>query len=329
MDISVIIPTRNRPAYLLELLNSLKSQTLDPSRFEVIVVDNGSDDETRRAVAALEAETPFRLRYLREPAPGLHNARHAGMMAAQSDILVFADDDILPFDTWLAAVSDAFSRQDVWLVGGRNLPLWETPPPNWLQKMWNRQKGDRIIGYLSILDLGDRQREVAASLVWGCNFSVRKSLLQETEGFHPDAMPEELIHLRGDGETYISSYLTDQGYQAYYHPDASVHHRVPPERMTFAYFRKRAYSQGISDSYTDLRKSGGTLAVKAACPAPSPLAVFRCRVKKCLDVGIFWSDSVRLGKETAAGYREGYHYHQSLFAEDQKIRDWVLQNNYL
>lgn len=330
MDISVIIPTRNRCRHLMELLTSLSSQSLDASRFEVIVVDNGSSDETPCAVPVLQGTTAFRLLYLREEAPGLHNARHAGMLVAATDILVFADDDIIPFDSWLEGVLEAFSRTGALLVGGRNLPLWEIPPPRWLEKMWYGQEGNRILGHLSIIDLGDRRREIDACLVWGCNFSVRKSLLQETRGFHPDAMPEELIHLRGDGESYISDYLVAKGCKAQYHPKASVHHRVPKERMTFEYFRKRSFNQGISDSYARLRKSAGAaVTVGTARFAPTAAARFLTEVMTFLELRRFESDSKRLSREIAAGYGEGYRYHQELFTSDQEIRDWVLQTDYL
>jgi len=328
MDISVIIPTRNRCRHLIALLASLKSQSLDPSRFEVIVVDNGSSDETPAAVAEFEHNAAFRLHYLREEVPGLHNARHAGMNAAAADLLVFADDDIMPFDSWLDGVLEGFSRPEILLVGGKNLPLWEIPPPRWLEKMWSGQKGARILGHLSVIDLGDRPQEIEASLVWGCNFAVRKALLQQTRGFHPDAMPDELIHLRGDGESYISNYLVVKGCHAQYHPKASVYHRVPKERMTFEYFRKRAFNQGISDSYTHLRKSCGAVAEETDCQA-APVFRFGALATKLLDLTVFGSDSRRLAKETAAGYREGYRYHQELFSQDRKIRDWVLQSDYL
>lgn len=329
MDISVIIPTLDRSGYLLELLAALRSQTLDPCRFEVVVVDNGSNGETRRAVTALEGTTSYRLRYLHEQVPGLHNARHAGMRAAQSDLLVFADDDIIPFQSWLEAIYEAFSQREVRLVGGKNLPLWETPPPRWLERMWNRQNGDRILGPLSILDLGDRERDMEPALVWGCNFAVRRTLLQETRGFHPDGMPWELIHLRGDGETHVSNYMSQQGYRAFYHPEASVRHRVPKERMTLTYFRKRAYCQGISDSFANLRRTGGALAPPEATAASGGYSLFRGLMSKCLEVRTLLSETARVEKEASAGYREGYRFHQGLFLRDEQMREWVLKSDYL
>ncbi|WP_224982626.1 glycosyltransferase [Geomonas agri] len=329
MDVAVIIPTHNRTAYLLELLAALENQTLNPTRFQVVVVDNGSDGECRRAAAALKGCTPFRFSYLHEPVPGLHNARHAGMRAAECDLLVFADDDIIPFDTWLEAICEAFAKPDVRLVGGKNLPLWETPPPRWLERMWSRQKGDRILGELSILDLGELGRDIDASLVWGCNFAVSRTLLQEAGGFHPDGMPWELIHLRGDGETHVSNYMSEKGYRAFYHPEASVRHRVPKERMTLAYFKKRAYSQGISDSFRDLRISRGVLAAAGSSPKPGEIPRLWEAVRKALGVGGGLSDRARVEKETAAAYRKGYGFHQALFTKDEKIREWVLKTDYL
>ena len=73
-------------------------------------------------------------------------------------------------------------------------------------------------------------------------------------GFHPDGMPKELIRFRGDGETHVSRHVAESGLECVFHPGASVHHKVTPERMTYAYFRQRGFNQGVSDSYTQLRQ---------------------------------------------------------------------------
>ncbi len=56
------------------------------------------------------------------------------MKMAKSDILVYADDDIEAFPTWLAAIAESFQNQDVVLVGGKNLPKFEATPPEWIKK---------------------------------------------------------------------------------------------------------------------------------------------------------------------------------------------------
>src|SRR5690349_14534612 len=100
MRVSVIIPTRHRPDLLRGTLLSLSCQTAGASTFEVIVVDNGPSEESA-VVASSFRNAIAQLRYVEEPTPGLHNARHRGMAEARADILVYADDDIEAFPGWI------------------------------------------------------------------------------------------------------------------------------------------------------------------------------------------------------------------------------------
>ncbi|MEJ2723828.1 MAG: glycosyltransferase family A protein, partial [Deltaproteobacteria bacterium] len=212
MFLSVIIPTRNRARHLMRALSSLNEQTCEAESFEILVVDNGSTDNTREVCEAYRSLFP-NFQYLYDSRPGLHAGRHLGMKRAKADILVYADDDISAFPTWLESIAYGFQDPRVALVGGKNLPLFELDPPRWLTDMWEKPRTDgRILGYLSIMDLGDQIKEITPFLVFGCNFSVRKNVIYEAGGFHPDAMPEELIRYRGDGETHISQYIFEHGY---------------------------------------------------------------------------------------------------------------------
>ena len=196
------------------------------------------------------------LRYYYDSTPGLHVGRHFGVRHARSDILVYADDDIEAFPPWLEAIAENFEDTETVLVGGKNLPKFESDPPDWLLDMWRTNgNGSKILGYLSLLDLGEKQKEISPQYVFGCNFSIRKSVLLEAGGFHPDAFPQELIRFRGDGESYVSNYIKSKKLTTVYNPKASVYHWVPKTRMTVEYLCHRAFIQGISDSYTDFRKA--------------------------------------------------------------------------
>jgi glucosyl-dolichyl phosphate glucuronosyltransferase len=97
--ISVIIPTRNRAELLRAALLSLSLQTLPPEDFEVLVVDNGSTDHTKKVVNGFNGL--MHLRYFFDPTPGLHVGRHRGLREASGEILVYGDDDIEALPTWL------------------------------------------------------------------------------------------------------------------------------------------------------------------------------------------------------------------------------------
>lgn len=257
LEISVIIPTRNRCELLDANLNALAEQTLSNECFEVIIVDNKSGDNTK-AVADKYSKAFPHYKYCFEKQTGLHNCRHRGMREASTEILTFCDDDIEAFPGWLTAISESFQDPDTVLVGGKNLPSFEVPPPYWIYEKWMEIKDvGRYMGYLSILDFGENLKEIDPAFVWGCNFSIRKKVLIAAGGFHPDSLPQELVKYRGDGESYVGEYIRSNKLKAIYNPKASVYHYVGKERMTLDYFCRRAFNQGISDSYTDIRRKRG------------------------------------------------------------------------
>jgi len=327
MELSVIIPTRNRPDLLTRALASIAGQTMSHDCFEVVVIDNGPNVETAEVASAFRGRIA-NLRYLIEASPGLHNARHLGMREARAELLVFADDDIEAFPEWLDGVWQGFCRHEAVLVGGKNLPKWEAEPPAWLKKLWEAKSiGERSLGYLSILDFGDRVMDIDPCYVWGCNFSIRKTVLLEACGFHPDSMPAELLHLRGDGESYVSRFIADRGYRSVYVPSASVNHFVSRERMTVEYFRKRAFNQGVSDSYTRLR-------IDPACRTPVPatahplgkfmsIGLLRQLMRHVLPAGVYLRANIN------EAYWSGFNWHEQRYLHDVSLRHWVLRENYL
>src|SRR6266852_5422463 len=98
---SIVICTRNRPAQLERCLEGLSHLTY-PS-FEVVVVDNASDDDQARRIAAR-----WGVRYTVEPMRGLSRARNRGVLASIGEIIAFIDDDAVPRSEWLDALVSEF-----------------------------------------------------------------------------------------------------------------------------------------------------------------------------------------------------------------------------
>jgi len=328
--ISVIIPSRNRSKLLAAALESFTRQTLSKDDFEVLVIDNGSTDDTAATVQQFSKKLP-NLRYFYEPEPGLHSGRHLGMLEARGDILVYGDDDIEALPTWLAAIETAFSEQDVAMVGGNNLPMFLSVPPLWLKNMWERStiQNGRAFPWLSIIEMTGEKCEVSPYLVWGCNFSIRKAILLAAGGFHPDGMPKELIRFRGDGETHVSRFVDQSDMRCIFHPGASVFHKVTPERMTIEYFRQRGFNQGVSDSYSSLRGQI-TITQKSDRNGLVRFVTYGWHsIKRTIEL-LLPRDlhGQRVLKELKLGYQEGYAYHQQMYFEDTEVRDWVHKPQY-
>lgn len=325
IKLSLIVPTFNRAKFLSRFLESLGAQTLPMDNFEVIVVDNGSTDDTKQVVENY-LDKQCNLRYCFEEKPGLHAGRHRGMREASSQILIFADDDIIAAPTWLEAILDSFKDSEVVMVGGKITPDFEVKPPCWLSLLWNlRTVSGKCLSFLSILDFGDGCFEIDPLYVWGCNFAIRKELLCELGGFHPDAMPSDMLARRGDGESYISLRVKERGLKVLYNGKAEVAHCVTEGRMSLAYLKKRSFAQGVSDSYTEIRDNyfGENLGSKLKISnASRPLnliieELFR-RILERLLVGVF-----------NCHYKRGYAFHQDQFKNNSVIREWVLRKDYL
>ncbi|MFO1338479.1 MAG: glycosyltransferase [Burkholderiaceae bacterium] len=119
VDVCVVVPTFRRPGLLERCLRALQRQTLAPQRFEVVVVDDGLDDETRRRALALAAECPGgpAIRYLRPGASrGPATARNCGWRATAAPVVAFTDDDTLPQPDWLREGLAALDRHPDWVA---------------------------------------------------------------------------------------------------------------------------------------------------------------------------------------------------------------------
>jgi hypothetical protein len=248
------------------------------------------------------------------------------MYAAKGDLLVFADDDIEALPTWLSSIAEAFKNPAVAMVGGNNYPMFLQSPPKWLQSLWDRPtfRGYKSIPSLSVIEFTKPVTEISPYQIWGCNFAIRKDVLLKAGGFHPDGMPKELIRFRGDGETHVSRYVAESGMKCVFHPGASVHHKVIPERMTHAYFRQRGFNQGVSDSYTQLRQQDLPTAL---AKRPFIKRALGFAVRKALSL-LDSEENRRAAAELQLGHREGYAFHQAAYRDDPEVRDWVHRPTY-
>ncbi|MDR3362809.1 MAG: glycosyltransferase family 2 protein [Desulfovibrio sp.] len=308
---SAVIPTLNRVKTLVGTLDCLARQTLPPSIFEVLVVDNGSIDGTKEAVLSFIKEHPaHNIRYIRDETIGLLAGRHRGAQEARADILTFFDDDVEFANDFAVHILKAFLDGQVVLVGGPSRPRFEAEPPEWLEHYITREGGRMVCTHLSLLDLGNKAKDIAPEYVWGLNFSIRKQTLFEAEGFHPDLVPQHLQMYQGDGETGLSYKIKELGLKTRYVPEAAVVHIIPGSRLTEEYFHKRNFYQGVCDSYTEIRKKSGPAHLSLPLPVPVP------------------SDGNAVYARIHNAYVEGYRFHQEAVLSSPKLLEWVLRPDY-
>jgi glycosyltransferase involved in cell wall biosynthesis len=116
---SVIIPTYSRPKQLASYLNSLCRLKYPVDRFEVIVVDDGSETPLKEAVSSVENK--LNIRIVRQSNSGPASARNHGAQEAKGDFLAFTDDDCLPAPDWLNALACQFASTPDHAIGGRTI----------------------------------------------------------------------------------------------------------------------------------------------------------------------------------------------------------------
>jgi GT2 family glycosyltransferase len=104
-DVTIIIPVFNQAEELRRCLHALETQTYPCSRFEVVVVDNGS----AAPVSEMTESFPF-ARCIREEKPGSYTGRNRGIVASRAELLCFTDADCVPTATWLERGIRAIQR---------------------------------------------------------------------------------------------------------------------------------------------------------------------------------------------------------------------------
>jgi GT2 family glycosyltransferase len=256
--VTVIIATYNRAALLDECLHHLRRQRFSPGD-AVIVVDNGSTDDTAAVVARhrICCEAPLHL--LHESMPGKSRAIARALAAATGDILAFTDDDVNVEEDWLDAVREAMTDPMVALLGGPVRPRWQASVPGWIRRACDRHP--RLCAPIALLDYGDRPAVLGVRTVLGANLAVRREIFTKVGGF-----PTHLGKLRGtlrSGEDHeLCRRVQDAGFRAIYVPNAAVRHFVPADRARVSYFLRWFYWSGITHAVMDMGSATGGRALR-------------------------------------------------------------------
>jgi glycosyltransferase involved in cell wall biosynthesis len=306
---------------LAATLDSIFSQNTFPSQFEVLIIDNGSSDETRN-IADTFMRKSSRVQYFFEAEPGLHIGRHAGLKHASFENLIFIDDDIHVGENWLTAIEHEFNDPATAMIAGNALPKFLADPPIWINDLWEKtmDNGIKMIWPLSIIEFTHERRMVLPMHVFGCNFPIRKSVLLEAGGFGPDAFPKEKLEYRGDGETRVSRFVKNKGLKCVFNKQVSVFHNVTENRMTLDYFRHRGFAEGISKSYAELRSG-----IK---DRPNNLNKLKHALKRLYRNRKLGSEAREVLKELDHGILAGYAHHQTQYLSDAMLRKWVHKSDY-
>jgi len=250
MDFTVIICTYNRASNLPICLGELsRQQNVGDMKWEVLVVDNNSTDNTRETVARLAEELPVSIRYTFESQQGLNYARNRGAQESLGDYFCYVDDDIRVASQWLAALFQTLKSNDADAAGGRIYLDDSIILPRWIKP--------EMYGFLGHQDFGESpfQMDGISKYPFGGNMAFHRRVIDKIGLFNPllgrKGSGQKRAELFKGAETDFFHRLAAAGSRIFYAPAAIVYHQVMPFQLCKRYFRTIHYNAGVQKAYHD------------------------------------------------------------------------------
>ncbi|HAA33243.1 MAG TPA: glycosyl transferase, partial [Cyanobacteria bacterium UBA8553] len=240
-DLTVAIPTYNGAKRLPEVLQRLQTschdalQTEDRTknfRWEIIVVDNNSTDDTAKVVQSYQASwsEQYPLRYCFESRQGAAFARKRAFEEARGTLVGFLDDDNIPASDWVAAAY-VFAQEHpaAGAYGSRIQGVFEVKPP---------ENFHRLAPFLAITDKGSQP----------LRYEPQKKVLPPSAGLVVRkqawlvSVPKELVLTGRTPSSMVTSedlemlsYIQAKGWELWYNPAMQIEHKIPHWRLEREY----------------------------------------------------------------------------------------------
>jgi mycofactocin system glycosyltransferase len=222
--VTVVIPVKDRADDLRNCLTSLKELEYPQEKIEIVVVDDGSTDNTplvAKELGAILVESGV-------VAGGPALARNKGAAVANGEILAFIDSDCTASKQWLTDLLPVFASTDVAAVGG------------WVDGMFTESALDRYEAVMSSLNLGRREMSGGQGgdtfYLPSCNLLMRKEAFIAANGFRSE------LHVGEDVD--LTWRIRDAGWKIVYLPKGTVFHA---HRSILWPFMKRRFDYGTSE----------------------------------------------------------------------------------
>lgn len=224
--VSVIIPVYNDLEHVQTCLQALEEQGYPHDSYEVIVVDNGSDENV--GAIALKYR---RLTVCVEPRPGSYMARNTGVARARGEILAFTDADCIPASDWLEhGVAHLLNEPNCGMIGGKLEPLFHNPQHPTAIELYE------VIMYFPQKRFVEMMKfSVTANL-----FTFRRIFEQVGDFDHT---------LKSGGDREWGERVASSGYRVCYADDVRVSH---PPRASLAQLRRKVIR--LSGGFEGIRK---------------------------------------------------------------------------
>ena len=238
---TLAICTRNRAERLKEALSSVAKLSLNGiSEFELLVIDNGSNDETARVVEEASSNMKFPFKCVVEKEVGLSRARNRAIREARGEVIIFVDDDEELPEAFIIEYAKAYSRWPQALCIGAKVELkWSQPRPHWLT--------DNLLWVLGKTVCKDDERRYRAPefCFGGGNFSFRREVFERVGVFNPE-LGYRGRSLYGNEDIEMLKRIDGIGGVIVYSPEPRLFHLIETDKLSRRFVLKRHYHQGIS-----------------------------------------------------------------------------------
>jgi len=243
IEISAVICTYNRANLINKALDSLLDQTLKKNLYEIIVINNNSNDATKKVLERYFSDNEL-IRYFSEPKQGLSFARNKGWHKAKGQYIAYLDDDAIASVGWLKGIIRAFenSQPKPAAVGGKVIPIWGGTVPDWINEKF-------FLNQLTVHDLGISHFLEGNEWLVGTNMSFDRDILEYLGGFNTE-LGRKGKNLLSNEETELRERCYAIGKLFFYSNEIPVQHSISAEQLKRKWFIRRRFWQGVSECYS-------------------------------------------------------------------------------
>ena len=239
--LSIVVATYNRAQSLLRTLHSVVGQTAPAEKWECVVVNNNSTDNTEALFAEFAAANPtFDLKIVTETKQGLSNARNCGIAASKGEYIAIVDDDETLEDTFAESYIEFFDAfPTAMAAGGAVKACYESARPRWMSHFTEQMIANPLDLDIAVTIFPNSR--VPA----GGNMAFRREVFDRVGLFNPK-LGRNGQSLVGGEENDLFARLRREGELLYFVPNAAIYHHIPDSKLTDDYFDRLSYNVGLS-----------------------------------------------------------------------------------
>ena len=251
MFVTILMATHNRVNTLEEVLECYR-RLVHPEPWKIVLVDNGSTDDTRKTVESFARDLP--IKYVFEPRPGKTVALNTGLSEVEGDLIVFTDDDAPPCPEWLTLYRQAAQEHpDHDIFAGPVVPRWPSHPPSWVT-----ENVAILTGAFAASNPGLKEGDLLdPGHVVGSNFAIRSELARKYR-FNSEIGPKGTNYYCLGDETEFLARVTAAGHKTWWVEGAAVQHIIRSEQISKNWILERAVKLGRGGCFRDQQNSTGT-----------------------------------------------------------------------